>query len=43
VTGIARDAATGVELGVVLIVDEVGGSVTLHVDGRPALVWRLES
>ena len=39
VTGLVHDTATGVELGVVLIVDEVEGSVTLQVDGRPALVW----
>ena len=43
VTALVRDAATGRELGAVLIVDEVGGEVTLQVDGRPALVWRFTS
>jgi N-acyl-D-aspartate/D-glutamate deacylase len=43
VTGLVRDTATGVELGFVLIVDEVDGSVTLQIDGRRALVWRLKS
>jgi N-acyl-D-amino-acid deacylase len=42
VTGLVRDTATRVELGFALIVDEVGGLVTLQVDGRPALVWRVE-
>lgn len=43
VTGLVHDTATGVELGFVLIVDEAGDSVTLQVDGRPALVWRLKA
>jgi N-acyl-D-aspartate/D-glutamate deacylase len=43
VTALVHDTATGGELGVVVIVDEVGGSVTLQVDGRPALAWRLKS
>jgi N-acyl-D-amino-acid deacylase len=43
VTGLVHDTATGVELGFVLIVDEGGDSVTLQVDGRPALMWKLTS
>lgn len=43
ITGIAHDTATGVKVGFVMIVDEVGGSVTFQVDGRPALVWKLKS
>ena len=39
VTGLVLDTATGAELGAVLIVDEVGGSITFHADGRPAMVW----
>ena len=42
VTALVRDATAGL-LGAVLIVDESGGEVTLQVDGRPALVWRLTS
>jgi N-acyl-D-amino-acid deacylase len=39
VTGLVLDTATGAELGAVLIVDEVGGSITFHTDERPAMVW----
>ena len=39
VTGLVLDTATGAELGAVLIVDEVGGSITFHADGRAAMVW----
>ena len=41
VTGLVRDASTGAALGFVLIVDDVGGRVTLQVDGRPWLAWKL--
>jgi predicted TIM-barrel fold metal-dependent hydrolase len=40
VTGLVREIATGEELGFLLIIDEGGGLMTLHVDGRPALLWR---
>jgi hypothetical protein len=43
VTAIVRDSATGAQRGAVLIVDEVLGSVTAHVDGRPTLAWALRS
>jgi N-acyl-D-amino-acid deacylase len=43
VTGFVQDTATRMALGFVLIVDEAGGSVTLQVDGRPALMWELKS
>jgi N-acyl-D-aspartate/D-glutamate deacylase len=43
VTGLVQDTATGVEAGFVLIVDEIGGAVTLQVHGRPELVWRITS
>jgi hypothetical protein len=43
VTAIVRDTATGAERGAALIVDEALGSVTVQVDGRPALAWALLS
>jgi N-acyl-D-amino-acid deacylase len=43
VTAIVRDTATGAERGAALIVDEALGSVTVQVDGRPALAWALPS
>jgi N-acyl-D-aspartate/D-glutamate deacylase len=42
VTGLVRDKTTGQQLGTVLIADDARGLLTLHVDGRPPLVWRLD-
>jgi N-acyl-D-aspartate/D-glutamate deacylase len=41
-TGIVRETRTGSESAFVLIVDEVGRSMTLQVDRRPAMTWKLK-
>jgi hypothetical protein len=41
VTGLVYDPAAAAHAAFVLIADEMNGSVTLHVDGRPALAWKL--
>ena len=43
VTGIVRETTTGSQSAFVLIVDEVGRSTTLQVDGRSAMTWKLKS